>query len=115
MKLSSNIPGKGGKPDRIKIDARCPVCSNLYDFGRLEVLQEEEGATLMYIKCSVCHSAALSLIAFGAFGLKVATALTDLEQDEVLRFQDEPSIESEEVLQLHEELMKTDNFLDSLV
>lgn len=105
-------PGKSGKPERIKIDAKCPVCGSMYDFGRLEVLYEEDGATLMYIKCSVCQSAALSIIAFGTFGLKVATALTDLEQEEVMQFQDQKPVRSEEVLQLHEMMKKTDNFLE---
>ncbi|MFA5135180.1 MAG: hypothetical protein WC505_05370 [Patescibacteria group bacterium] len=118
MKISNNVPGssrgKPGRPERIKIDARCPVCGSMYDFGHLEVLQEEDGATLMYIKCTVCLSAALSIIAFGSFGLKVATALTDLEQEEVLRFKEQRPIGSEEVLELHEMLGKTDNFLDSI-
>lgn len=107
-------PGKPGKPERIKIDAKCPVCGSMYDFGRLEVLYEEDGATLMYIKCSVCQSAALSIIAFGNFGLKVATALTDLEQEEVMQFQDQKPVRSEEVLQLHEIMEKTDNFLEKI-
>jgi len=108
-------PGRPGKPERIKIDAKCPVCGSMYDFGRLEVLYEEDGATLMYIKCSVCQSAALSIIAFGTFGLKVATALTDLEQEEVMQFQDQkPAVRSEEVLQLHEMMEKTDNFLNTI-
>ena len=111
--FKNNFSG-GFKPERIKIDAKCPVCGSLYDFGRLEVLEEEEGATLMYIKCAVCQSAALSIIAFGAMGLKVASAITDLEQDEVLRFQDEKAVKSEEVLNLHEELEKTDNFLEKI-
>ncbi|MDD5039885.1 MAG: hypothetical protein PHY34_01920 [Patescibacteria group bacterium] len=114
----SDFPGMpkrpGGKPERIKIDARCPVCGTLYDFGKLEVLLEEDGATLMYIKCSVCDSAALSIIALGSFGLKVATALTDLEQDEVLRFRDEAAVKSEDVLTLHEAMEKTDNFLQNI-
>lgn len=104
--------GKPGKPERIKIDAKCSVCGSLYDFGKLEVLQEEDGATLMYIKCSVCQSAALSIVALGAFGIKVASALTDLEKDEVMYFQDEQPIQSEEVLALHEDVEKKDNFLN---
>jgi len=107
-------PGRPGKPERIKIDAKCPVCNSLYDFGRLEVIQEEDGATLMYIKCSTCHSAALSIIALGAFGIKVASMITDLEKDEVMRFQEERPVQDEEVLQLHEMLDKADNFLDEL-
>jgi hypothetical protein len=108
------LGGKPGKPERIKIDAKCTVCGSLYDFGKLEVLQEEDGATLMYIKCSVCHSAALSIIALGAFGVKVASALTDLERDEVMFFQEEDFIKSSEVLQLHEDLEKQDNWFKSL-
>ncbi|MDP2683773.1 MAG: hypothetical protein Q8P20_01825 [bacterium] len=104
--------GKPGKPERIKIDAKCSVCGSLYDYGKLDVIQEEDGATLMYIKCSVCQSAALSIIALGAFGIKVASALTDLEKEEVMHFQDEQPIKSEEVLALHEDVEKTDNFLN---
>lgn len=114
MKLSNNFPGKFKGPERIKIDAKCPVCGSLYDFGRLEVIEEEEGATLMYIKCSVCHSAALSLIALGAFGIKVASTLTDLEQDEVAHYQDKTPVRSEEVLSLHEQMNTQDNFLDEI-
>lgn len=119
MAVQGNFPTKfgpgGGKgPERIKIDAKCTVCGSLYDFGRLEVLQEEDGATLMYIKCAVCKSAALSIIALGAFGLKVASVITDLEREEVMRFQEQPSVKSEEVLQLHEDLDTVDNFINTL-
>ena len=96
------------------MDARCPVCGNLYDFRKLEIIEEEGGATLMYIKCSSCQSAALSIIALGSFGIKMASVLTDLEQDEVLRFQEEKSLQSEEILELHEDLDKTDNFLEKI-
>lgn len=106
--------GKPGKPERIKIDAKCSVCGSLYDYGKLDVIQEEDGATLMYIKCSVCQSAALSIVALGAFGIKVASVLTDLEKDEVVFFQEEEPINSEEVLALHEGIEKTDNWFDDL-
>lgn len=114
MNAIPSFPGKFGKPERIKIEAKCPVCGSLYDFGKLEVIQEEEGASLMYIKCSVCSSAALSIIALGSFGVKVASTLTDLEQDEVMRFQDAPTVKAEEVLSLHEDMEKKDNFLNNL-
>ena len=96
------------------MDARCPVCGNYYDFRRLEIIEEENGATLMYIKCQSCQSAALSMIALGPLGIKMASILTDLEQDEVMRFQDESPINAEEVLDLHEDLEKTDNFLKDI-
>lgn len=106
--------GKPGKPEHIRIDAKCTICGSLYDFGKLEVLQEEEGATLMYIKCPVCHSATLSIVALGAFGVKVVSVITDLEKDEVLHFQEEKSIQSEDVLDLHEEMGVTGNFLEEI-
>ena len=106
--------GRPGKPEQIRIDAKCTICGSLYDFGKLEVLQEEEGATLMYIKCTVCQSAALSIVALGAFGIKVASVITDLEKDEVLHFQEEGSVKSEDVLALHEEMKITDNFLEEI-
>lgn len=96
------------------MDARCPVCGNYYDFRRLEIIEEENGATLMYIKCQSCQSAALSMIALGPMGIKMASVLTDLEQDEVMRFQDENPLSSEEVLDLHEDLGKSDNFLKNI-
>ena len=111
MKLSNRF--NGFKPERIKIDAKCPVCGSLYDFKRLEILVEESCATLMYIKCSNCQSAALSMIALGPYGVKMSSILTDLEQDEVLKFREEEPITSEEILDLHEYLDKTDNFLDN--
>lgn len=118
MKIINNFNNhkfpKGKGPERIKIDAKCPVCGSLYDFGQLDVIEEEDGATLMYIKCSVCQSAALSIIALSGFGLKVASTITDLERDEVVRFQVEEPLKSEEVLGLHEELEKTDNWLERI-
>lgn len=114
MKVSKNLNFGGFKPERIKIDAKCPVCGSYYDFRKLEVIEEEDGATLMYIKCGSCQSAALSMIALGPLGIKMASVLTDLEQDEVLRFQEESPLQSEEVLDLHEDLYKTDNFLEQI-
>lgn len=114
MKISKNLNFGGFKPERIKIDAKCPVCGSFYDFRKLEIIEEENSATLMYIKCGTCQSAALSMIALGPFGIKMASVLTDLEQDEVLRFQDEPALDSEEVLDLYEDLHKMDNFLEKI-
>lgn len=112
MKISNNF--NQFKPERIKMDARCPVCGNYYDFRKLEIIEEENGATLMYIKCQSCQSAALSMIALGPLGIKMASVLTDLEQDEVMHFQDENPLSSEEVLDLHEDLEKSDNFLEQV-
>ncbi|MBI5037208.1 MAG: hypothetical protein HZC01_00655 [Candidatus Kerfeldbacteria bacterium] len=107
----AGTPGNG-RSERIRIDARCPVCQTMYDFNRIEVLQELDGATLMYIKCAVCQSGAMSLIALGSFGLKVASALTDLKQNEVLRFQGNRPVKSEDVLALHQLLEgPMDNFI----
>ncbi|MFZ6035815.1 MAG: hypothetical protein ACOYUK_01615 [Patescibacteria group bacterium] len=106
--------GNDSRSERIRIDARCPVCQSPYDFNRIDVIQEADGATLMYIKCGVCQSAAMSLIALGAQGLKVASTLTDLERHEVLRFQDNERVKSEDVLALHQLLEQPiDNFLNS--
>jgi len=38
-----------------------------------------------------------------------------LEREEVARFQGERPIKSEEVLDLHEELEKTDNWLEKII
>ncbi len=88
------------------MDARCPVCSTLYDLRQLEVIQDEEGTTLLYIKCAVCQSAALSVVSLGPMGIRMSSILTDLEQHEVMRFQDVDALASGEVLELHEALNK---------
>ncbi|HCJ52816.1 MAG: hypothetical protein A2898_02610 [Candidatus Kerfeldbacteria bacterium RIFCSPLOWO2_01_FULL_48_11] len=102
----------GHRPDIIKAEAFCSICGERFDFTNLQILEEQDGTTLLYIKCGRCQAGSLSSISFGQGRLQFLTAVTDLSQDEVLDFRNEASIDEDDVLRLHAHMEVDDNFLN---
>ncbi|MFA5029462.1 MAG: hypothetical protein WC518_01775 [Patescibacteria group bacterium] len=88
--------------DGLKIVANCPVCHYHYNPGEAKVLEENEGAHLIYLKCRRCYSAILVLIMANNFGISSVGLITDLDSHEVMKFKAAKETNSDDVLSVHQ-------------
>jgi hypothetical protein len=101
------IPPKKGNnkfSDGIRIVSHCPICHANYDPGEARVLEENEGAELIYIKCKNCLSAIVALISVNHMGISSVGLITDLDSREVLNFKERKGISGDDVLEVYEAL-----------
>ena len=94
-----NLPEEG-----LKNIAYCPVCHYHYNPIQAKVLEEGNGAHLIYVKCSRCQSSILALILAGSFGISSVGLITDLNSYEVSKFCRLPQINSNDVIKVYEKL-----------
>jgi len=100
----------GSQPHFVQMNGRCPVCNNAFDYKRLHILFEQNGASLLHITCQNCHSSTLASVIVGAQGVNFSGIVTDLNITDVLKFKDASSVTGDYVMDLHEALSK--NSLD---
>ncbi len=102
----------GPRHDIIKAEAFCSICGQRFDLVHLQVLEEREGNTLLYIRCQQCQTGSVSSISFGQGRLNFVTMPTDLNENEVLRYTEDEMLGDDQVLEIHARLNSQDNFLD---
>lgn len=86
----------------LKLNARCPVCSNLYDLQKLRIIGERDQQILAYIDCATCSTALLSILSMSANGMIARGLVTDLTVDEVVDSEQWRQVQADDVLDLHE-------------
>ncbi len=87
--------------------AYCPVCHHHYNPIQAKVVEEGNGAHLIYVKCNRCQSSILALILAGSFGISSVGLITDLDSYEVSKFCRLSPISSNEVIKVHQKLAET--------
>ena len=101
--------------DNSAIITHCPVCSKRYNPVEAKVLEERDTAHLIYITCKHCHSAILALIVANNLGISSVGLITDLTSQDVLKFKSAKAINCDDVIELHQFLVKEKaliNYLD---
>lgn len=91
----------------LKLNARCPVCSNLYDLQKLRIIGERDQQILAYIDCGTCSTALLSILSMNPNGMTAHGLVTDLSVEEVVDSEAWNQIKADDVLDLHE-FLETD-------
>jgi transposase-like protein len=89
-----------------QVNPRCPICSQKYDFQKIQILDESEAGVLSYFKCDKCSASFLATVTETPFGHIAQGLLTDLEAEEVLKFAKHEAITHDDVLEVHEQLEK---------
>jgi hypothetical protein len=87
--------------ENLRLISFCPVCHYRYNPVEARVLEENESAHLLYIKCHRCHSATLALILASALGISSIGLVTDLDSHEVSKFKDLSPVNDDDVLTVH--------------
>jgi hypothetical protein len=92
--------------DGLRIVSRCPICQQEHNPTETAILDENDGAHLIYIKCRNCNSGVVAMVAMGVTGVTSLGLVTDLTSQEILKIKDFGRINEEDVLSLHKYLEK---------
>jgi hypothetical protein len=98
----------------LRLIQRCPVCNQDYNTGKFQILDEENNTFLAYLTCSNCRSSILVRVMTLPQGLVGNAILTDLYSEEVLPFSEEQQITSNEVLAIHDYLVRNSDLIEKL-
>ncbi|MFA4871614.1 MAG: hypothetical protein WC610_00935 [Patescibacteria group bacterium] len=90
--------------DTLRLVSYCPVCHCHYNPLEAKILDENETAHLIYVKCGRCKSAIVALILANSFGVSSVGLITDLDSQEVNKFRESAKINSDELLGVYEAL-----------
>ena len=95
----------------IRLNVRCPICGDVYDWQRLKILGERDQQVLTFIDCAACSTAVLSVLSMGPNGMTAQGLVTDLTLEEVYDYSEEDLIGTDEVLEMHEILENNPKFI----
>jgi len=96
----------------LKIASVCPVCSNRYNPVEIKVLAEKNNSHLIYIKCRKCQASVLAVMMFGNLGVTSVGMITDLSSDDILRLASTKAVDTDDVLEMHQFLVKEKALID---
>lgn len=86
----------------LKLNAKCPICGNLYDLQKLRIIGERDQQILAYIDCGTCSTALLSILSMSPNGMTAHGLVTDLSVEEVIDSEAWRQVQADDVLDLHE-------------
>jgi hypothetical protein len=90
----------------LKLVKACPNCKNSFNEKQIDLVEENEDGFLVYFMCSKCLHSYVANIKEMPFGLVGSAMLTDLELNEVQKFKNAERVVADDVLDVHEKLMK---------
>ncbi len=103
----SNNNGLTHRPDDgLRIISRCPICQKEHNPSETAILDENNGAHLIYIKCRHCNSGVVAMVSLASGAVASLGLVTDLEGKEIVSVKDSGRINEDDVLFFHRHLEK---------
>lgn len=84
--------------DGLKFVSRCPVCQVEHNPSETALLEEYDGAHLIYVKCNSCGSGVVASLVPSQNGLASLGLVTDLSGFEIKRAKDWSRINEDDLL-----------------
>ncbi len=97
--------------ESIRVVSYCPVCNTPYNPLSAKILDEKEDAHLLHIQCKKCGSSIVALVLASGLGISSIGLLTDLTDDDAIRFKKGFRISANDILDIYESLHNTQNLL----
>lgn len=94
--------------EHLRVISSCPICSARYHAAELRVLDERRDAQLIHIRCRKCQSSVLAVVLANQLGISSVGLVTDLTEDDVRRFRNQPVISEDDVLDVQVALQRPD-------
>ena len=107
--LSNELP-----PEGLKLISTCPLCHTQYTPTMAKILGERDGAHLLHLTCRKCSSLIVALVMTGGMGVSSVGLITDLTSDDVVKFKDAGTVQTDDVIEVHE-LLERDGALQRLL
>lgn len=99
-----------------KLLSHCPLCQAVYEDASIHLLGEQGRLRLFHLTCRSCSHAVLAVILEHQNGVRSMGMVTDLEAQDVLRFQDIEPVSADDCLVAHDFLLKkSEDFCRSLM
>ena len=98
----------------LKNISHCPLCRKKYDPLQAMLLEENEEAHLIYIKCSHCQSSMVVLIMSQGPVVSSMGVVTDLNAEDLVKFKQGNALKEDDVLAVHD-LFKDGNLIKKLI
>ncbi len=96
----------------MKMVSYCPLCENRYNFMEARVLEDSGAGSVIYLRCQHCRSAILALLLQGHGGVSSVGVVTDLQPEEVLKFEAAADLTDDDILANYQYLQKIDTVLE---
>lgn len=85
----------------VELLKKCPVCGEKCSTNEGHVVEAEDGHSVTYFQCDSCRSGFMMHLVHYPFGVIGSVLLTDLEYEEVKRFQGAGVVDEDDVLEVH--------------
>ena len=110
------IPPNNRPPSEegLKMISHCPVCHYSNTAIEAKIIEENDNAHLIYIKCRRCQSAVLALFSASGFGLSSIGIITDFDSQEIATFKELSKVDSDDVLLVYQHLLKDEQLIETM-
>jgi hypothetical protein len=92
-----------------KLMGKCPLCNFEYKTVSAKIIQENEEAQLIYIKCPHCSGSLIVVILSSGPLISSIGLVTDLNEEDLSKIKKNKTIFEEDILNLHQ-IIKEKNF-----
>ncbi|MFH0819173.1 MAG: hypothetical protein V1898_04225 [Patescibacteria group bacterium] len=96
-----------------KLIGKCPLCGFQYKTIRAKVIEENEDAQLIYIKCQKCNGSIIIFVVSSGPLISSVGLITDLNEFDIVSFKNKRVLKEEDILKLHQNL-QTGEFINSI-
>lgn len=113
LHMSKQPQSASQKPlhDELHIVKRCALCNVEYDTSGLAVVEENDEARIVHLTCQACQYSMVACIMRSPAGLSSVGMVTDLTAKDLVRLRKKQPVTSEDVLNLHQYLTKSQQFI----
>lgn len=92
----------------LRLITHCPLCESNYQPVSAKVIEEKDNAHLVYIRCKKCLSSVLAVVITGSAGISSMCLVTDLNSEDIRRFQHAERLSIDDVIDIHEAVSSRD-------
>ena len=96
--------------DHLRVIQHCPSCKEIYDVGRITVLDRCDDQIYLHVVCKKCSVGLVALVMISQMGAGMVAVSTDLTGDDAKHFYEKDPIGEDEVLDFHRLLSKSRYF-----
>ena len=89
----------------MRLIANCPFCLRQYDPLQAQLLGTEGTTHIWYVSCAVCRHALMVAVLVTDGGVNSVGIVTDLQAEELAKYQDMSPVSADDCLLLHASLV----------
>lgn len=84
-----------------KLLSKCPICGSKNDVLEMTIIDDQGENNMVYIKCEKCHTSFVGVVNLDPTGASIVSFATDLQKDEIVKFQKGERVSEDDILDLH--------------